>query len=280
MTETALVPSALDPEIAAAMTIADRLKPLKNALGIGELSEAEMQLFAMVAHHTGLDPFTRQIYAIKRDGKVTHQTGIDGYRVVAERTGQYAGSDRPEFEPCDCSAAPAGHPAMATVVVHRILPSGHVIDQTGEARWHELKPAPGPSGKGDAMWVKMPFNQLAKCAEAAALRKAFPRVLGGVYIAEEMAQAEVIDGQATAIASKPTARERIAARRAAVEAPPETESEPEVVEGVVEGPEPEEATACRVSPLSGATCSLAAGHAGIHKHADPETGAIDESWPR
>jgi phage recombination protein Bet len=206
--------SGIDPEISAALVIVDRLEPLKDVLGIKDLTTPEMQLFAMVAHHTGLDPFTRQIYAIKRDGKVTHQTGIDGYRSTAERTKEYAGSDEPTFEDCDCGQAPPNHPKIARVVVHRLMGNGHMIDQVGIARWHEL----APTGREAFMWTKMPHNQLAKCAEANGLRKAFPRVLGGVYIEEEMQQAGTVEGTATVL---PTAAERIAARRAAAEAPPE-----------------------------------------------------------
>lgn len=228
-TDVAIRTSAVDPEIAASMQIYDRLEPLKNALGIQDLNQGEMQLFAMVAHRTGLDPFTRQIYAIKRDGRVTHQTGIDGYRSVAERTTQYAGSEEPTYEPCPCGEKPADHPALARVVVHRIMPGGHVIDQVGVARWHELKPAPGQSGKGDAMWQKMPFNQLSKCAEANALRKAFPRVLEGVYVTEEMEQAgPAQNGELAAAAARPTAADRLAERRQAVEA---QQAEPVVIEG-------------------------------------------------
>jgi phage recombination protein Bet len=213
MTDFAL--ATVDPEISAAMAIYDRLTPLQDALGLNDLTVPEMQLFAMVAHHTGLDPFTKQIHAIKRAGKVMHQTGIDGYRSTAERTGQYAGSDEAEFEPCTCDQEPKGHPAVARVVVHRILPSGHIVNQSGIARWHEL----APSGSDAFMWKKMPYNQLAKCAEANALRKAFPRVLGGVYITEEMEQAGPAENSALAeAAAQPTARERIAARRQAVEA--------------------------------------------------------------
>lgn len=218
--------SAVDPEIAASMQIYDRLEPLKNALAIGDLNQGEMQLFAMVAHRTGLDPFTRQIYAIKRGNKVTHQTGIDGYRSVAERTREYAGSDEPTYEtPCPCGGKPDGHPAVARVTVHRILPGGHVVDQVGVARWHELVPQSGQ----DSMWVKMPFNQLSKCAEANALRKAFPRVLEGVYVTEEMEQAgPPQNGELAAAAAKPTAAERLAARRQVVET---QQADPVVIDG-------------------------------------------------
>jgi len=181
-----------------------------------------MQLFAMVAHHTGLDPFTKQIYAIKRGGKVIHQTGIDGYRSTAERTSQYRGSDAPLFEPCDCGDkdSPPVHPKIARVTVYRAYADG-IRPQVGEARWHELKPkhTKGTYGYADDMWWQMPENQLAKCAEANGLRKAFPRVLGGVYIAEEMEQAGPGDNAPlVAAAGQPTAAERIAARRAALEA--------------------------------------------------------------
>jgi len=215
---TALVASAVDPDVSASLVIYEKLKPLKDALGVKDLSDQELQLFALVARHTGLDPFTKQIYAIKRSGRVSHQTGIDGYRSVAERTGQYAGSDEATYEDCDCGLAPKGHPKLARVVVHRILAGGHIVDQVGIARWHELYPGDGDAGQ---MWRKGPFNQLAKCAEANGLRKAFSRVLGGVYISEEMQGAQTIEGEAREVGPAPaktTTRDRLAARRAEAEA--------------------------------------------------------------
>lgn len=243
MTGSALVASAVDPDVSASLQIYDRLKSLKDALGVANLSDSELQLFAMVAHHTGLDPFTKQIYAIKRGGRVTHQTGIDGYRSSAERTQQYAGSDESTYEECACGQAdsPPQHPMIARVVVRRIRPDGAVIEQTGVARWHELKPDHRKPQNGgdwlDAMWWKQPYNQLAKCAEANGLRKAFPRVLGGVYITDEMQQAPVIEGSATEVGGahakpNPSARERIAARRQAVEQPAAAvDSDDETIEG-------------------------------------------------
>jgi phage recombination protein Bet len=221
-----LITTNVDPEVAAAMRIYVRLEPLKNALGAGDLTAAELQLYAMVAHRSGLDPFAKQIYAVKRSGKVVFQTGIDGYRSTAERTGQYAGSDEAAFELCECGKAPEGHPSVARVTVRRILPSGHVVNQVGVARWHELVP---PSGQ-DAMWNRMPFNQLAKCAEANALRKAFPRVLADVYITEEMDQAGPAENTALVeAAARPTPQERLAARRAALEAQSGDLIEPTIV---------------------------------------------------
>lgn len=271
MTETALVTSNVDPDIAQAMVVFGRLNPLKDALGLTDLTEPEMHLFAMVAHHTGLDPFTRQIYAIKRKGKVVHQTGIDGYRSVAERTREYAGSEEAEFEDCGCGQEPKGHPKLARVVVHRILANGHVMDQTGTARWHELYPGNGDDG---FMWRKMPFNQLAKCAEANGLRIAFPRVLGGVYIAEEMQQADVIEGSSRPVA--PTAAERIAARRAEAQAPALAPAETVEGEVVAATPATPAVAACDdedASPLALGLCMKPKGHKDAHAS---ENG----TWPR
>jgi phage recombination protein Bet len=217
MTDKALITTGQDPDVQRAMTLfQERLKPMKDVLGCKDLTDPELQMFAMVCIHTGLDPFLKQIHAIKRGGRMTIQTGIDGYRSTAEDTHEYAGSDEAEYEECDCGEddSPPHHPSVARVVVHRILPSGHVVDQTGVARWHELKPAHYKSEKAtdfqDAMWWKMPYNQLSKCAEANGLRKAFPRVLGGVYINEEMEQANTFEGTATDVTPRTTVKDRVA----------------------------------------------------------------------
>jgi phage recombination protein Bet len=316
-TEFAVQPAGIDPDVSASLQIYERIKPLKDALGVRDLTDQELQVFALVARYTGLDPFTKQIYAIKRAGRVTHQTGIDGYRSTAERTGQYAGSDEALFEDCPCGAEPKGHPSVARVTVHRIHGSGHVIDQVGVARWHELYPGAGDVGQ---MWRKMPHNQLAKCAEANGLRKAFPRVLGGVYLADEMQGADTIEGEAREVPEKAapvTVADRIAARRAAVEppaivvdpTPQEAASEPSVETGIEAagtaedasdeataspGAEPDAAGASspkgtanpspsdRCSSESpygdGATCGLLPAHKGLHRQLDV-AGVVVGSWP-
>lgn len=285
--DTALTTSAVDPDISAAMVVYERLNPLKSALGLEKLTESEMQLFAMVAHHTGLDPFTKQIYAIKRGGKVTHQTGIDGYRSSAERTKEYAGSDEATFEACDCGDAgsPKDHPKISRVVVHRILANGHMVNQTGVARWHELKPdhvkPQGAYEYLDAMWWDMPYNQLSKCAEANGLRKAFPRVLGGVYITDEMQQAETIEGEARVVA--PTVKERLEQRRRLAEGTTETASDDtqHVPAGEQEAPAPPDsgsAPAGAVSETCGWRLQQGSRRLGCGQPAGHSTTSDDHDW--
>ena len=142
----------------------------------------EFEMFVGVCNRTGLDPFAKQIYFIQRGGRWSWQTGIDGYRLIADRTGKYAGSDDPEFV-----GDPDGgqHPVTATVTVYKML-EGQRCPFTATARWSEYY----PGDKGGQMWAKMPYLMLGKCAEALALRKAFPAELSGLYTREEMAQAD------------------------------------------------------------------------------------------
>tara|TARA_R110002126_G_scaffold21843_2_gene78608 strand:+ start:1318 stop:2055 length:738 start_codon:yes stop_codon:yes gene_type:complete len=145
-------------------------------------STDELRLFAYACQRTGLDPFSKQIYAIKRGGKMTIQAGIDGLRSIAERTGQLDGS---ETHWCGedgvwtdvwLSSKP---PAAAKTILHR---KGASHPFVGVARFADYN-------AGQGLWSKMPAAMIAKCSEALALRKAFPADLSGVYSTDEMDQA-------------------------------------------------------------------------------------------
>lgn len=131
-----------------------------------------------VAKKSGLDPFTRQIHFVKRGGVGTIQTGIDGYRAIAERSGTLAGIDDAVYDD-----EISDHPQKASVTVYK-LQGGVKTSFTASARWSEYNQATSP------IWKKMPYLMLGKCAEALALRKAFPNDLSGLYTNEEMAQAD------------------------------------------------------------------------------------------
>jgi phage recombination protein Bet len=143
------------------------------------LTHDELRLFLYAAERHGLDPLARQIYAVKRGGKMTIQTGIDGYRAIAARTGQYAGSDDAVFEEGEA------FPRLARVTVYRFV-QGQRCAFTATAYWAEYYPGDSAAG---TMWRKMPHTMLAKVAEALALRKGFPAELSGLYTTDEMDQA-------------------------------------------------------------------------------------------
>jgi phage recombination protein Bet len=145
----------------------------------------EIQLFLQYCQAKGMDPFGREIYSIKRKDRVTFQIGIDALRMKAEETDEYNGQ---ETQWCDTDGKwvdvwVSGMPPFASKV--SVFRKGIDKPFVGIALWTEYKPA-----DNDFIWKKMPSNQLAKCAEAIALRKAFPRKLGGLYAAEEMEQAD------------------------------------------------------------------------------------------
>jgi phage recombination protein Bet len=145
-------------------------------------SNDELRLFAYACQRTGLDPFSKQIYAIKRGGKMTIQAGIDGLRSIAERTGQLDGSETfwcgedGIWADVWLSSKP---PAAAKTIIHR---KGSTHPFVGVARFADYN-------AGQGLWSKMPAAMIAKCSEALALRKAFPADLSGVYSTDEMDQA-------------------------------------------------------------------------------------------
>lgn len=173
----------------------DQIALIKSQIA-PKATDAELQLFLYQAKRTGLDPLTRQIYAIHRksgnEEKMTIQTSIDGFRVIAERSGDYAGQDEPIFEESN------GKLIKATIKVYRFRGDQRYCAAVGVAYWDEYvvmvdewvnKQRTGkkiPSG----LWAKMPHTMLAKVAEALALRKSYPQDLSGLYTSEEMTQAD------------------------------------------------------------------------------------------
>jgi phage recombination protein Bet len=147
-------------------------------------SDGELALFGQVCTKTGLDPFSRQIYAISRGGKMSIQVSIDGFRTIAARSNLYGGS---MTEWCGEDGVwrdvwlSTKSPAAAKTTVWR---KGSPQPFTGVARFAAYQ-------QGNSMWSKMPDVMIGKVSESLALRKAFPAELSGLYSSEEMEQADV-----------------------------------------------------------------------------------------
>ena len=130
--------------------------------------------------------------------------GIGLYRIQAERSGTYAGADAPEFGPDvtkQLGNVSITYPEWCKVTVHKLI-GDRLVAYSAIEYWIENYATKGKgSEEPNAMWAKRPRGQLAKCAEAQALRKAWPEV-GQEATAEEMEGKEYIKDVTHSAASK------------------------------------------------------------------------------
>lgn len=201
-----------------------------------DCNDMEFDLFVTVARHAGLDPFRRQISAIVFNKKNPEKrrmsiiTGIDGLRAIAARSGRY----RPDENEPEYSVDPALKGETNPIGLERALVRVYIRDEGGEmwrpvagvAYWEEFAPIGEewgedeqtgrrrPTGKmildTKGQWGRMPRVMLAKCAEAQALRKAFPEDLSALYEGAELDQAKASDLTPSEIVGNVAAEDRLA----------------------------------------------------------------------
>jgi len=148
-----------------------------------DATNEELSLFLYTAGLRGLNPLTRQIHFVKRGGQGTIQTGIDGFRLIAQRTGKYAPGTKPTIFEYDKK----GNLDRATVFGIKLM-NGNAFEFSATAKFSEY--AQYFNNQLGTMWRKMPETMLEKCAEAKMLRRGFPEELSGIYMDEEMMQAD------------------------------------------------------------------------------------------
>lgn len=157
----------------------------------GKLNVPEFEAFCYQAKRTGLDPLARQIYFTKQADKVSVCATIDGLRLVAQRSKNYQGQVGPYWCGKDGKWTDVwlekAYPAAAKVGVNH---ADFKETLWAVATWDQYCPI--HEGKPGFMWNKMSSLMIGKCAEALALRKAFPQELSGVYAQEEMEQAGAV----------------------------------------------------------------------------------------
>lgn len=178
-----------------------------------------------------LDPFKRPIHIVpvwnsaKNDYDDTIWPGIAELRTTAVRTGQFGGADAALFGEMKTrkfqgETGPKNNKRMETIeltfpewaqmTVYRITPSGTRVAIAGpRVYWEETYATIGKTELPNNMWQKRTRGQLEKCAEAAALRRAFPEEIGNEMSAEEMGmdmydpKSSLIEGKATETKAAP-----------------------------------------------------------------------------
>lgn len=190
MTQTAVVKQEQILTPSPVEFSAEQIALIKSQIAPGA-SDGELALFIATCRRTGLDPFMRQIYAIMRrtkdgdkwESRMTIQVGIDGMRLIAERTGKYAGQDPIEYLDGDgawsivWTGPTKDHPwpLAAKATVYRKDATRPTV---AICRWESYVQTTGNGGV-TSMWGKMPDVMLGKCTESLALRRAFPAEMSG-----------------------------------------------------------------------------------------------------
>lgn len=172
-------------------------------IGVENASEGDLAVFFHVVKRTGLDPFARQIYMIGRNTydartkqwatKQTIQTGIDGFRLIGRRAADARKEQvsvlAPQWAHSDGSWRDVWVPAWGTPLGARVTIERNGSPFTAVALFDEYKQTKRDGGLTQ-MWAQRPAGQINKCAEALAWRMAFPQDLSGIYVEEEMQQAD------------------------------------------------------------------------------------------
>ena len=189
----------------------DLIQVLQSSLYPGA-AIGSVQMVLNYCAAAGLDPMQKPVHIVPIWDAKAKQTrdvvmpGIGLYRTQAARSGNYAGVSDAEYGP-DVTEKVGGveitYPTWCKVSVKRLLPNGQVAEFSATERWKENYAVKGGADKSiapNAMWQKRPYAQLAKCAEAQALRKAFPE-FGSAATADEMEGKEIDMGAAEVVSS-------------------------------------------------------------------------------
>jgi phage recombination protein Bet len=178
----------------------------------------ELAVFLHSCRALGLDPLLKQAYWIRRGNppKGALQVGIDGFRAIAERSGTYAGAEAIEYRGATewkYKGQDVMVPELARATIWKVV-AGHKSAFVGEAYWSEFVPT---AEKDAFMWASKPRLMLGKCAEAQALRRAFPAQLGSLDYSDEIG-ADIVAAPSINIDAEPEAeaprqrQRRLAAR--------------------------------------------------------------------
>jgi len=219
-----------------------QLEVLQSSLFPGA-KPASIALALDYCRAAGYDPMQKPVHIVPMwDGKAQSMRdvimpGIGIYRTNAARTGALVGISEPEFGPMvteNLGGLEVTFPEWCKVTVKRYV-AGLVAEFTAVEYWLENYATKGGKERSEApnaMWMKRKRGQIAKCAEAQALRKAFPEAVPSVPVAEEM-EGKTIDADVIEHDAEPRVHKKVAALRDAIRPKPEPEPEPITLAEVV-----------------------------------------------
>lgn len=189
------------------------MSALRNSVFPGA-SDESIYMAAQYCAARKLDIFKKPIHIVplsirdsvtgKYETRDVIMPGIYELRTTAFRTGEMAGIDEPVFGE-EKKIHGINAPEWCKITVYRII-AGQRYAFT-HTEFFEEAAATKNNGELNSMWTKRPRGQLAKCAEAGALRKAFPDEMGGLMTSDEVS--EIDAPQEIDVTPKPDLTEKI-----------------------------------------------------------------------
>lgn len=156
---------------------AEVIRTLKATVAAG-LTDPEFAIFAEHCKSTGLNPFKKEVWAIKAGGRLQVMTGVAGFMSIANSHPEFDGmevgliDEKGGYQPLTYTEKFVG----AWCKVHR---KDRKFPAEAVAMLKEYK-------KSTPIWAQMERVMIAKCAKSVAIREAFPQELNGLYAQEEM----------------------------------------------------------------------------------------------
>lgn len=157
-----------DGDTSPNLALKEQIQVLRRSIA-PDLTDAEFGLFSEIVAATGLNPITKEIWAIKAQGRLQVMTGINGFLRIANSHPQFDGIettqvwDKSKLVAVECKVWRKDRRYPATAIAYL-----------------------SEYGKATPIWRTMPSVMLSKCAKSLALREAFVQQLGAMYTAEEM----------------------------------------------------------------------------------------------
>lgn len=177
----------------------EMINTLKNTVASG-LNEYEFLMFVEHCKATGLNPFKKEVWAIKTkpyknkngetvEGKVQIMTGIGGFHRIANDKAEYDGFETGLID-INGGFVPQSYPKLDFIGGWcRVYRKDRRIPIEGVAMLEEYDKSKTENYYPDkGIWRIMKRAMIQKCAESIALRKAFPQELNGLYTQEEMSE--------------------------------------------------------------------------------------------
>ena len=186
----------------AEVDFADRgtVAVLKQTVAVGA-TDSEFAMFAEFCKSTHLNPFKKEIWFIKVNGRVQMMTGINGYWSIANSHPLFDGAETGMISRQGEWVKTIGNDDFIGAWC-RVYRKDRRVAMEGEALLKDYR-------KKSPLWDNSPRIMIKKVAQSIALRQAFSQELNGLYTEEEMPREYAAPLKSMIVEPTPQAARRI-----------------------------------------------------------------------